>query len=96
MRTSTSGLFVGDLADAGLDLVGDVGDELDGLAEVVAAALLADDGVEDLAGGQVVDAGEDAGGEALVVAEVEVGLGAVVEHVDLAVLVGRHGARDRR
>ena len=32
-------------------------------------------------------------GEALVVAEVEVGLGAVVGDVDLAVLVGAHGAR---
>jgi len=31
-------------------------------------------------------------GEALVVAEVEVGLGAVVGDEDLAVLVGRHGA----
>ena len=31
-------------------------------------------------------------GEALVMAQVEVGLGAVVEDVDLAVLVGAHGA----
>ena len=36
--------------------------------------------------------GGDAG-EALVMAEVEVGLGAVVGDVDLAVLVGRHRAR---
>ena len=32
-------------------------------------------------------------GEPLVVAEVEVGLGAVVQHVDLAVLVRAHGPR---
>jgi hypothetical protein len=39
-----------------LDLVGDVRDHLHGLAEVVAAALLGDDGVVDLAGGEVVAA----------------------------------------
>ena len=37
--------------------------------------------------------GRRAAGEALVVAEVEIGLGAVVGDEDLAVLVGRHGAR---
>ena len=38
-----------DAADAVLDLVGDVRDDLDGLAEVVAAPLLLDDGLVDLA-----------------------------------------------
>jgi hypothetical protein len=37
-------------------------------------------------------AGGDAG-EALVMAEVEIGLGAVVGDVDLAMLIGRHRAR---
>jgi hypothetical protein len=81
------------LEDAVLDLVGDVRDDLHGLAEVVAAAFLLDDGLVDLAGAEAVQAGELAGGEAFVVAEVEVGLGAVVEHVDFAVLIGAHGAR---
>ncbi len=69
-----------------------MGDDLDGFAEVVAAALLGDDLLVDAAGGEVVVAGELGVGEALVVAEVEVGLGAVVGDEDLAVLEGRHGA----
>ena len=32
-------------------------------------------------------------GEALIMAEVEIGLGAVVGHIDLAVLIGRHRPR---
>ncbi len=76
----------GDVVDARLDLIGAVGDELDGFAEVFAFALLADDVFKDLAGGEVVEAGEGAVGEPLVVAEVEVGFRAVVEDVDLAVL----------
>jgi hypothetical protein len=36
----------GDLLDAGFDLIGDVRDELHGLAEVFAAALLLDHGIE--------------------------------------------------
>ena len=81
-----------DLAHGVLDLVGDVRDDLDGLAEIVAAALLGDDLFVDAAGGEVVVAGEFGVGEALVVAEVEVGFGAVVGDEDFAVLEGRHGA----
>ena len=76
-----------------LDFIRNVRNELDGLAEVFAAALLLDDRVENLAGSQVVHPREHAGGEALVVAEIEVGFRAVVEHVNLAVLEGRHRAR---
>ena len=62
-------------------------------AEEVAPALLLDDRVVDRAGGDVRDAGEALVGEALVVAEVEVGLGAVLGHEDLAVLERAHRAR---
>ncbi len=55
ITTSASQLCRG-VAHPLVDLVGDVGDELDGLAEVVAPALLADDVLEDLAAGQVVEA----------------------------------------
>jgi hypothetical protein len=47
-----------------------VGDNLDGLAEVVPAALLEDDLLVDAAGGEVVVAGELGVGEALIVPEV--------------------------
>ena len=85
-----------DLADRLLDLVGDVRDDLHGLAEVVAAPLALDDRHVDPAGRRVVDPRARHRREPLVVAEVEVGLGAVVGDVDLAVLEGRHRARDRR
>ena len=78
---------------APLDLVGDVGDDLDGRAEVVAAALLRDHLVIDLTGGGVVlPRGGDVE-EALVVPEVQIGLRAVVGHVHLAVLERIHRAR---
>ena len=86
-------LGLGDQVDARLDLVGDVRDDLHGAAEVVAAALLADDLVVDRAGGDVAAARSVGVGEALVVAEVEVGLGAVVGDEDLAVLERAHRAR---
>src|ERR1051325_3023362 len=81
-----------DVANALLDLVRDVGDDLHRLAEVVAAALFLDDAEVDPAGGEVVLARGAHGGEALVVAEVEVGLGAVVRDEDFAVLDRRHRA----
>ena len=73
-----------------LDLVGDVRDDLDGAAEVVAAALAPDHRVVDAAGGDVGGARRVRVGEALVVAEVEVGLGAVLGDEDLAVLERAH------
>ena len=76
-----------------LDLVGDVRNDLHGRAEIVAAPLLVDDVLVDAAGGDVVGLVGRAPGEALVMAEVEIGLGAVVGHEHLAVLVRRHRAR---
>jgi len=74
--------------NAVLDFVGDVWNHLNGLAEVFPFALVVEHGLIDLAAGEVVEARELDVGEALVMAEVEVGLRAVVEHIDLAVLVG--------
>ena len=76
----------------GLDLVGDVRNHLHGLAQELAAPLLVDHRQVDLAGGVVRVARQRAVGEPLVVAQVEVGLAAVVQHVDFAVLVGAHRA----
>ena len=87
------GLGLGDDQDPVLDLVGDVRDHLDGRAEVVAPALAPDDRVVDAAGGEV---GRPRGvlvGEALVVAEVEIGLGAVLGDEHLAVLERAHRPR---
>ena len=90
MTTSTSS--VGQAGDAALDLVGDVRDDLHGLAEVVAPALGGEHRRVDRAGGGVGVAGQALVDEALVVAEVEVGLAAVVGDEHLAVLERVHRA----
>ena len=90
------GLGAGDAADAAnarLDLLREVGHSLDRAAEEVAAAFLLDHGVVDLAHAQGAFPRQVFVDEALVVPEVEVGLGAVAGHEDLAVLIRRHGAR---
>ena len=58
------------------------------LAEIVAAALLVDDRLVDAAGGDVVGAGCLDVGEALVVAEVKIGLMAVHSHIAFTVRIG--------
>ena len=78
-----------DADDPLLDLVGDVRDDLDRAAEVVAAALLGDDRGVDAAGRDVGALGQVLVDEPLVVPEVEVRLRPVVGDEDLAVLVGR-------
>ena len=82
----------GDLAHGVFNLVGDVGNDLNGLAEVVAAALLGDDLLVDAAGGEVVVARQSGVGKALVMAKIQIRFSAIVGDEDLAVLEGRHGA----
>ena len=65
--------------------------DLNRRAEIIAAPLLGENVLIDPAGGDVVGLGRGPAGEALVVAQVEVGLGTVVGHEDLAVLIRRHG-----
>src|SRR5918995_4888271 len=79
--------------DAVLDLVRDMRNHLYGAAEVVTAALASDHRVVDRTGGGVGGAARVRVGEALVVPEVEVGLGAVLRDEHLAVLERAHRAR---
>src|SRR3954464_141209 len=81
------------IQDEPLDLVGDVGNHLHGLAQVFAVPLLVDDVLVDAAGRRVVVARHLRGAEALVMPEVEVRLAAVVGDVDLAVLEGAQRSR---
>lgn len=67
----------GDTLDALLDGVGDVRDNLDGFAKEVALALLVDDLLVDLAGGDAVAARQGNVEVSLVVAQVEIDLTAV-------------------
>ena len=79
--------------DEFLDRVGDVRDHLHGGAEIFAAPLAPDHGRIDAPGGDAVAAPRGDAGEALVMAEIEIGLGAVVGDIDLAVLIGAHRPR---
>ena len=79
--------------DPRLDLVGDVRDDLDGRAQELALALLAQHRVPDRARRVARVAREVLVDEALVVADVEVGLGAVLGDEHLAVLERAHRAR---
>src|SRR3546814_3640706 len=76
-----------------LDRVGDVWNHLDGRAQIIATALALDDLAVDPPRGDVVALVRGDAGEALVMAQIEVGLRPVVGDVDLAVLIGRHRAR---
>ena len=79
--------------DALLDHVGDVRHHLDGAAEIVAVPLPGQHLGVDPPRRDAVAAARRHAGVALVVAEIEIGLGAVVGDVDLAVLIGAHRAR---
>ncbi len=81
------------LEDEVLDRVGDVRNHLHRRAEIVAPPLLGDQLLIDAPGGDVVLAIGAAPGEALVMAKVEVGLGAVVGDEHFAVLGRAHRAR---
>src|ERR1700729_1680587 len=81
-----------DFPERGFNFVGDVRDDLDGFAEIIAAAFLGNDGFVDAAGGPVMIAREMRGGKTLVVAEIEIGFRTVVSDKHFAVLIGRHGA----
>src|SRR5471030_1148239 len=85
--------IAGALDDPALDFVGDVRDHLDGCAQVITTALFAQDVFVDTASGEVVVLGHGRADEPLVVAQVQVGLGAVVSDEHFTVLERAHGAR---
>ncbi len=69
-----------------------MGNDLDGLPQVIAAAFLGDDLGVDRPGGRVGHARQRLVDETLVVTEVEVGLSPVVGDEDLTVFAGVHRA----
>ncbi len=85
--------FFGEDVDAVFDFVGDVRNDLHGLAEIFAFALVVQDGLINLTAREIVQSRELDVREPLIMAEVEVGLCAVIEHINLAVLIRRHRAR---
>ena len=85
--------FFREHVDAVFDFVRDVRNHLDGLAEIFSLALVVQHGLINLAAREIVQARQLDVREPLVMAEVEVGLRAVVEHINFAVLIRRHRAR---
>src|SRR5258708_13105912 len=79
--------------DEFLDRIGDVGDHLQCRAKILAAPLAPDYGRIDTPGGDAVALARGGADIALVMAEVEVGLGAIIGDEDLAVLIGAHRPR---
>ena len=77
----------------GLDLVGDVRNHLNGRTEIIATAFLGDNVLINASGGDVVALMRRNTSEALVVAQIEIGLGPVIGHIDLTMLIGRHRPR---
>jgi hypothetical protein len=80
-------------ADRRLDLVGDVRHHLHGVSQVFAAPLFVNDAQVNAPGGEVGIFRQQAVGEPLVMPQVEIGLGSVVEDVHFAVLVRAHRPR---
>ena len=76
-----------------LDGVGDMRNHLNGRAEIIAAPFAIDDVLIDAPGGDVVLPCGRTSGEALVMSEIEIRLGAVVGDEDFAVLIGAHRPR---
>ncbi|MPM43776.1 hypothetical protein SDC9_90453 [bioreactor metagenome] len=87
------GADAGAAFDVFLNLVGDVGNDLHGLAQIVTTAFLLQHGLVDAPGGEVVGLLHARFDETLVVTEVEVGFCPVVRHEHFAVLERRHRAR---
>ena len=79
--------------DAALDLIGDMGNDLDRGAQIVAPALPVQYGPVYLTGGNGAVAAEVLVYKTLVVAQIQVCLGAVLGNEHFPVLVGTHGAR---
>ena len=74
--------------DIALDLIGDMRHHLDGLAQIVAAALLVDDALIDASCCQGVGFGSLNACESLIVSKVEVSLHAVNGYIAFTVLIG--------
>ena len=81
-----------ELADALLDLVGDVRDDLHRSTEVLAPPFIGEHLLVDRSGRGVGISGQRLVNESLVMAEIEVGLATVVSDEHLAVLIGIQGS----
>jgi len=82
--------FIVAIANEIFDGIGDVRNNLDGRAEIIAATLLSENFLIDATGRNIVLARRRAASETLVVTEVEIGLGTIIGDENLAMLIGLH------
>ena len=85
-------MYTAESLDEVLDLLGDVRDDLHRPPQILPPPLLVEHIPLDLAGGEVGPAVQVLVDKALVMAQIQIRLAAVLGHVDLAVLIGAHGA----
>ena len=78
--------------DAIFDFVRDMRDDLNGFAEIFSFALIVEHRLIHLPTGQIVQASQLDVGESFVMAEVQVGFRAVIQHIHFAVLIRTHRA----
>jgi len=79
--------------DVGLDFIGNVGNDLNGLAQIFTPALFFQHRVINLTGSEIVALGHLGAGKALVVTQVQVSLRTVFGDEHFPMLEGAHGAR---
>src|SRR5690606_6329533 len=75
-------------SDKFLNLIGDVRDDLHGLAQIITPPFLPQHRLVNLAGREVIDLVHARGDKALIVAEVQISLGAIFSDEYLAMLKG--------
>ena len=76
-----------------LDGIGDMGNDLNSAAEIIAATLFRDDVLIDAASGDIVGFAGRASRKTLIMAEIQIGFRAVIGHKNLTMLVRTHRAR---
>ena len=81
---------LGNSHDGLFDLVGDMRHDLDGSAKIISTAFLRNDGVINSARRIVVFLGQRQRRVAFIVTEIQIRLGAVIRHIDFAMLIGIH------
>ena len=80
------------LQDSGLDLIGDMGDHLDGTTQIFTLSFLGDHRIIDTARGVIVFLGHDRVGITFIMAHVQIRFRTIVGDVHLSVLKRVHGA----
>ena len=86
-------VIVADTEYPGLDLIGNMGNDLHRTAQVIAPAFLRNNGLVDFTGSHIGTLGQVDINKPFVMAQVQVRFRAVIRHEHFAVLIRAHGSR---